>query len=716
MARPEVRVGLLSMASWAALVGGAPYAAAPPLPAHCVDYSTLSLRANDLLQDGFSLTVQAAAGLLGRRVPYEATLALAGNAFAPAIRPDETCTAWWHRYHRGLNMDLVGDALGLRFEPLDIPAGGLGAGMDGGELARRAAEQRRRAAATIGDAMRDGAVVITDSGWVVEGPHGFVPWLWWGIITSASESGEVLGATLNGRRDNPLEYVGACWAVTLTGPSLTPAEARARVLRGAVDRIRGRIPRPKASGTHFGTDAMDLWIGQMGSVPGFCAECEGRAARGWSCASDNAVALDAAAGAAATYLDEQAPSLPGPAERALQNAADHYRRIRRLLAPSLDSSGPASCERFVGDLEAQCRHVDRTLRPCRHELVAAADDIEHAIAALGERHARASAPSGTGSVDGVAPTGSDGNGFVRGLQVLLTHAGDDADYDTLMGDLGVAFITQASDQVARYDGALDVGWWPLDPSCLSAHLDFASKAAGRRLRFVTAPEGAPRHPDTLYRTFLQRELERAVGSGRPVLACADGWQVAVAYDRGTPPVLGFCPLGTDARPERLADYPWLLCLAGEGIPRMDRRAADLIALRHAIDLARDRVPMPNGFVTGRRAYALWAAALGDPANPGQARWHANMVRHLRLDRESATRYLRTVAGRHPRAVGRHLLAAAARYQQLLDALTEADTGESALASPEGRERLADLAEHLAGLDAAAALEVERALERAETPS
>ena len=62
-----------------------------------LDYSTLKLHGNGMKQDSFSLTVEAAAELLGREADYEAVYAMSTNAFAPGLDPGENCMSWWHQ-------------------------------------------------------------------------------------------------------------------------------------------------------------------------------------------------------------------------------------------------------------------------------------------------------------------------------------------------------------------------------------------------------------------------------------------------------------------------------------------------------------------------------------------------------------------------------------------------------------------------------------------
>ena len=72
--------------------------------------------------------------------------------------------------------------------------------------------------------------------------------------------------------------------------------------------------------------------------------------------------------------------------------------------------------------------------------------------------------------------------FGNGLTIILNHLGDPVDYTTLMGDLGLAFILQASETASVIDGAPDAGWWPLAPECLPTLLSHFEPVIGRRIQ------------------------------------------------------------------------------------------------------------------------------------------------------------------------------------------------------------------------------------------
>ena len=353
------------------------------------DYSTLDLKGNGHTQDSFSLAVQAAAGLLGMDADYQAIYCLSGNAFAPAIDRGEDCTAWWHvqGWQADEAMDTVAAALGLHAARLELPPNGFSAADSQDEFARKALIARKGCAAIVRSEMDDGSVVMTDGGWRIQMQEGFTPWCWWGIVTGATEDGDLRGACLGahpgkalGFRDRPLDYLGGSWAISPGEATLGADQVDAAVLEQAVARIRGTGPYAATERPAYGLDAMDEWIAQMAELP-FCTACAHAGPPGMAgCAVNNAQTSLAGATAAAAYLRERAPSFDAGAQVHVQAAAGHYDRISELL-------GPATWGLYRGildDPEQQRAHADTVLAPVRGELVAAVEEMEKALAAMGE--------------------------------------------------------------------------------------------------------------------------------------------------------------------------------------------------------------------------------------------------------------------------------------------------------------------------------------------
>ena len=327
--------------------------------------------------------------------------------------------------------------------------------------------------------------------------------------------------------------------------------------------------------------------------------------------------------------------------------------------------------------------------------------------------------------------GGDGSSCARGLQIALGYLGHSVNYDTIMGDSGLAFIAQGEEESSNLiDGAVDVGWWPLDPWGMNIRLNFLEQTVGRRLNSIPWDEDSYKADAAAH--YAQRfapAVKQSIAQGRPCLAYVEPWFVVSGYDQEEPALLGNCAMSSLEELIRIDKQPWALLVPGESLEPMDRRQADLAALRYAIALHRDQVlgesdatasarsafclrdreAVGEQWRTGLKTFAAWATCLRDTEHLGQARWHANMVGHLIMNRGSAVRYLRTMADRHPEEVAVHLHNAAAHYEQVRATLRQADTSEEAISSPSEREALARLAEQMAVLESQAIQEIEEAL-------
>ena len=322
--------------------------------------------------------------------------------------------------------------------------------------------------------------------------------------------------------------------------------------------------------------------------------------------------------------------------------------------------------------------------------------------------------------------------FSQSVAMALTSAGHPTDWLTVMGDSGMAFVMQASEVVpligpdgkkagdapkdlGKVVGRRDVGWWPLASECEPTYIEFVGRVAGRELRVLGSGDyPGPKGLAVRYKK-MRDDLVASIDNGRPVPVrgrCQCGgcfWSVAVGYDKDEPALWSICPLaGPQTQAKRIAHHPVFAIVLGEKIEKLDRRQADRQSLRHAVALARDEVKMPNDYLTGQRAYALWASELRQMDPPGQARWHANVRRGLTLRRRAAVAYLEAMSRRHDGPTRTHLLLAVDQYRKVLSVLKTADTSSEAMTSAKGREALAKLAERLAGIEAKAALQLEQA--------
>ena len=139
------------------------------------------------------------------------------------------------------------------------------------------------------------------------------------------------------------------------------------------------------------------------------------------------------------------------------------------------------------------------------------------------------------------PPGTDtyGNSYARGIEIILNYLGHDVDYDTIMGDSGQAFIVQGEvNSVNTVDGAVNIGWWPLDPMGINIRLDFLEKTVGRELREVVptydANGGAAYYDDPVrfYQRWFEPMVTSSLANGRPCIVQVSLWFVVTAVDDG----------------------------------------------------------------------------------------------------------------------------------------------------------------------------------------
>lgn len=675
------------------------------------DLAGLHLSGFGMERDSVSVALEAAASRLGRAADYEPLYVRSGNAFAPAIATGESCRSWWHVQARAGtgNLPALAASLGLTAKPLVLPPRPA---QDDPALAA----WFRTAAAAAGAAMDSGAVLLSDGGW--DEPGG---WNWAGIVTEVGADGAIRGAALSaatgdGKEGVAWRYPGTLWAIR-PGPTPTlPAEVDRATLRLAVERIRGTGVYAAREDLLFGLPAVDRWIAAMKSDRGFCADCFSRnPVPGVHDAPDNDRRLRAAALVVARNLRSGFSAIPPAARLALDQAANCYQRIAQYLSEPLDAKGFYDS---LNSLEAQGLYAQRQLWRVRCELAAAADRFEEALRTVEgrPRNLRLASDGRTRmmTLEGLASVthADDPNWFGAGLSFAVKQIGVEADYHTLMGDLGTAFIMQASDRSPVNQGALDAGWWPLDPVGLRIFMAFAGRVHGFQAEFASSGSGAV--DATAYRERFVSRIAAELRARRPCLGFIPCLNVITGLNPETGALLRVCP-GTTTMPDSWETdpdaRPWeLVFLAPRTSPAIPRPEADRQALRHALALMRDEIALPWGYCSGAKAFAIWAAALRDREHLGQHYWHYNVVRCLLQSRRAAVVYLEAMASRWPEGAARHLRAAVGHYQAVIAACAEADTSEIALTRPgEGRETLARLAERIAGLEVQAATALEQAL-------
>lgn len=308
-----------------------------------------------------------------------------------------------------------------------------------------------------------------------------------------------------------------------------------------------------------------------------------------------------------------------------------------------------------------------------------------------------------------APGGiSDPDRYAAAFSIALSYLEAPADYETVLGDTGLAFIFQADALHRPYDGDvknLDIGWWPLDEWGVVMRLDFLGRVCGvpmRKLRGVREEYKAD--PARHYRERYEAEVIACLKAGRPVVA-AVGMDIAVVFglDGGDPPLLVQTSCVPEPKLTRATHYPGSTFVLDAPGASLDRLEADVESIDYAVRLGRDQVDLSEepGKSSGRRSWQLWAEQLADAELCGPHFYHANVVRHLRLHRRAAPSYLRTMSERHSGSARQALQNAAKVYDSIVNQLEQMDTRKDQLATAEGRERLIQLIHAIMPLEAEA---------------
>ena len=321
------------------------------------------------------------------------------------------------------------------------------------------------------------------------------------------------------------------------------------------------------------------------------------------------------------------------------------------------------------------------------------------------------------------------NGYARGMDLVLNTLGHDVDYETIMGDMGLAFIMQGEENsINRFDGAVDVGWWPLEPLGI-IRLNFLERTVGRVIRDAKLPSGG-KHPASAYKQWLEPMVISSVGDGTPCLIrVGSAWYIITGYDDQESPLIGMCPNEEEGN-ERIYRIeepmpPYAALAIGEAVPAMDRTQADMKALDFAIALHRDQVLGPEAgysgayhlrrgdeygkyWRTGLKSFSSWITCLEDMEHLGQHFWHGNVTGHLKWNRTTAVRYLGAMQKRHTKPVADHLGNAIEKYEAVVGEVEQVDTSRDAITSLQGREELISRIRGIAGLESQAVDALEEA--------
>lgn len=328
------------------------------------------------------------------------------------------------------------------------------------------------------------------------------------------------------------------------------------------------------------------------------------------------------------------------------------------------------------------------------------------------------------------------NGYARGLELVLSYLGHDVDYHTIMGDIGLAFIMQGEENsINVVEGAVDVGWWPLEPLGI-IRLNFLEKTVGGEIQDIKAPWNETKKDlDNSYKQWFEPMVISSVENNKPCLVrVGSAWYIVTGYDDEELPLIGMCPNEEEGK-ERIYRIeepmpPYALLAIGEAIPTIDRTKADFEALKFAIALHRDQVlgtnveyrgeyPLRRAdeygkyWRTGLKSFSSWKACLEDAEHLGQPFWHSNVVGHLYWNRSTAVRYLKAMQKRHSKTTAAHLENAIQRYQAVIAELDKVDTSREAILSVQGRGKLISSIRRITDLESQAVAELENTIKAFE---
>jgi len=278
------------------------------------------------------------------------------------------------------------------------------------------------------------------------------------------------------------------------------------------------------------------------------------------------------------------------------------------------------------------------------------------------------------------------NNYVRGLGLILNYLGQKVDYITMIGDTGQAFIMQGEER-NRINGAVDIGWWPLEPMTL-IRLNFLGKTAGWEIKEICSPE-------TENKNWFEPIIYESLSNQKPCIAffCPNQY-IITGIDDQIYPLLGICPNVKQGleKIQRIEEstLPFRLLVLGEKQKQLDRLVADLESLTYAVSLHQEKVLLPEnpytkwGWHTGRETYMIWIRCLEDFEHIGEGRWHDNAFWHLEWNRKIAIMYLREMQKRYDGEVIDIIESACQKWEALIGEIQKADTSDTNIRSKQGR--------------------------------
>ncbi len=327
------------------------------------------------------------------------------------------------------------------------------------------------------------------------------------------------------------------------------------------------------------------------------------------------------------------------------------------------------------------------------------------------------------------------NGYVRGIELILNREGIAVDYDTLMGDIGQAFIMQGEEGSRNLvRGQVDIGWWPLELLGFM-RLNFIEKVTGKQIFDIIADgDAVGNDPVQVYRQIFAPAIQDSLQRGMPCVAVRidDAEFILTGCDDSRHPLIGAC---TNARENevqigRIAAPvpPYALLTFGAGLNRIAREAADREALAFAIALHQDRLFDSDTdefdlrhkelfrptWRTGRKSFQAWISELQQVNYTGETYWHANVRSFLLNNRKAALRYLEKMRDRHPGQTAGCLAAAMQAYQEVIALASALPVTDESVKLPAGRVKMVEIIAAMADQEARAVQHLQSALDSLNT--
>ena len=304
------------------------------------------------------------------------------------------------------------------------------------------------------------------------------------------------------------------------------------------------------------------------------------------------------------------------------------------------------------------------------------------------------------------------NGYVRGIELILQREGMSIDYDTLMGDIGQAFIMQGevrSSNLVR--GNVDVGWWPLELLGFM-RLNFVEDVTGIEIIDVIANlEEVNNDPNRVFLEKFEPPIRSSLDNGIPCIAVRidDAEFIITGCDRNRYPLIGACTNTNEGEEKvdriKASVPPHALILFGKEKGRVSRLKADKAALDFAVELHFDRIldddvrpaeqfnlrhflDYQGSWRTGLQSFEAWVSELEKPDYSGAHYWHANVKGFLINNRNTAIRYLEKMSGRHTGRIAIFLSNACGFYKTVVDIASNLDVSKPAIRGIDGRQKMA----------------------------